>query len=247
MTLKKGDKAPDFTLFNTEKNPVSLADYKGKNLIVHFFPLAFTGVCTKQLCTVRDAISMYKNDKADVIAISKKDPNGLSYGTSGAGGTPHIAGELLKQKTGANLLHIPYKGGGQALTDLLGGNIPLVYTAVAGANQYVKSGRVKAIAVSSAKRSPSLPDVPTFIEGGVKDFEINSWVGLLAPAKTPKPIIAKLNQALNEILNSPEGRDKLLAMGIVPAPGTPEKFAEQIKGDLIRIAPIVKAAQIKPE
>ena len=184
---------------------------------------------------------------ADVIAISKKDPNGLSYGTSGAGGTPHIAGELLKQKTGANLLHIPYKGGGQALTDLLGGNIPLVYTAVAGANLYVKSGRVKAIAVSSAKRSPSLPDVPTFIEGGVKDFEINSWVGLLAPAKTPKPLIAKLNQALNEILNSPEGRDKLLAMGIVPAPGTPEKFAEQIKGDLIRIAPIVKAAQIKPE
>jgi len=184
---------------------------------------------------------------ADVIAISKKDSNGLSYGTSGAGGTPHIAGELLKQKTGANLLHIPYKGGGQALTDLLGGNIPLVYTAVAGANQYVKSGRVKAIAVSSAKRSPSLPDVPTFIEGGVKDFEINSWVGLLAPSKTPKPVIAKLNQALNEILNSPEGRDKLLAMGIVPAPGTPEKFSEQIKGDLIRIAPIVKAAQIKPE
>jgi len=184
---------------------------------------------------------------ADVITISKKDPNGLSYGTSGAGGTPHIAGELLKQKTGANLLHIPYKGGGQALTDLLGGNIPLVYTAVAGANQYVKSGRVKAIAVSSAKRSPSLPDVPTFIEGGIKDFEINSWVGLLAPAKTPKPIVAKLNQALNEILNSPEGRDRLLAMGIVPAPGTPEKFAEQIKGDLIRIAPIVKAAQIKPE
>jgi len=184
---------------------------------------------------------------ADVITISKKDPNGLSYGTSGAGGTPHIAGELLKQKTGANLLHIPYKGGCQALTDLLGGNIPLVYTAVAGANQYVKSGRVKAIAVSSAKRSPSLPDVPTFIEGGIKDFEINSWVGLLAPAKTPKPIVAKLNQALNEILNSPEGRDRLLAMGIVPAPGTPEKFAEQIKGDLIRIAPIVKAAQIKPE
>ena len=184
---------------------------------------------------------------ADVIAISKKDPNGLSYGTSGAGGTPHIAGELLKQKTGANLVHVPYKGGGQALTDLLGGNIPLVYTAVAGANQYVKSGRVKAIAVSSAKRSPSLPDVPTFIESGVKDFELDSWVGLLAPAKTPKPIIAKLNKALNEILNSPEGKEKLLVLGIVPAPGTPEKFAEQIKGDLIRIGPIVKSAQIKAE
>jgi hypothetical protein len=184
---------------------------------------------------------------ADLIAISKKDPNGLSYGTSGAGGTPHIAGELLKQKTGANLVHVPYKGGGQALLDLLGGNIPLVYTAVAGANPYVSSGRIKAIAVSSAKRSPSMPDVPTFIESGVKDFVIDDWVGLLAPAKTPKPIIAKLNQALNEILNSPEGKAKLLSMGIFASPGTPEKFGEQIKGDLIRFAPIVKAAQIKTE
>jgi len=184
---------------------------------------------------------------ADVIAISKKDPNGLSYGTSGSGGTPHIAGELLKQKTGANLVHVPYKGGGQALLDLLGGNIPLVYTAVAGANQYVATGRIRAIAVSSAKRSPSMPDVPTFIESGVKDFVIDDWVGLLAPAKTPKPIIAKLNQALNEILNSPEGKAKLLAMGIFPAPGTPEKFGEQIKGDLIRFAPIVKTALIKAD
>ena len=184
---------------------------------------------------------------AEVIAISKKDPNGLSYGTSGSGGTPHIAGELLRQKTGANLVHVPYKGGGQALIDLLGGNIPLVYTAVAGANQYVKSGRVKAIAVSSAKRSPSLPDVPTFIESGVKDFEIDDWVGLLAPAKTPKPIVMKLNQALNEILNSPEGKAKLLGMGITPTPGTPEKFGEQIKADLLRFSPIVKGMQIKSE
>ena len=184
---------------------------------------------------------------SDVITISKKDSNGLSYGTSGAGGTPHIAGELFKQKTGANLVHVPYKGGGQALLDLLGGNIPLVYTAVAGANQYVATGRIKAIAVSSAKRSPSMPDVPTFIESGVKDFVIDDWVGLLAPAKTPKPIIAKLNQALNEILNSPEGKAKLLSMGIFPSPGTPEKFGEQIKGDLVRFSPIVKAAQIKSE
>jgi tripartite-type tricarboxylate transporter receptor subunit TctC len=184
---------------------------------------------------------------ADVIAISKRDPNGLSYGTSGSGGTPHIAGELLKQRTGANLVHVPYKGGGQALLDLLGGNIPLVYTAVAGANQYVSSGRIKAIAVSSSKRSPSMPDVPTFIEGGVKDFVIDDWVGLLAPAKTPKPIIDKLNQALNEILNSSEGKARLFVMGITPSPGTPEKFGEQIKADLVRFSPIVKTALSKPE
>lgn len=92
-----------------------------------------------------------------------------------------------------------------------------------------------------------MPDVPTFTESGIKEFEIDDWVGLLAPAKTPKPILIKLNQALNEILNSPEGKTRLLAMGITPSPGTPEKFGEQIKGDLIRFAPIVKSMQIKSE
>jgi tripartite-type tricarboxylate transporter receptor subunit TctC len=183
----------------------------------------------------------------DMIAISKKDPQGLSYGTSGAGSSPHIAGELLKQKTGANLVHIPYKGGGQAMTDLLGGNIPLVYTAVAGANQHIKSGRLTPLAVSSFQRSSSLPDVPTFMESGIKDFELSSWVGLLAPAKTPRPVIMRLNQALNEILASTEGKERLNAMGITATVGSPEKFSEQIKFDLTRFAAIVKNANIKAE
>ncbi len=183
----------------------------------------------------------------DMIAISKKDPQGLSYGTSGAGSSPHIAGELLKQKTGANLVHIPYKGGGQAMTDLLGGNIPLVYTAVAGANQHIKSGRLTPLAVSSFQRSSSLPDVPTFIESGIKDFELSSWVGLLAPTKTPRPVILRLNQALNEILGSTEGKERLHAMGITATVGSPEKFAEQIKFDLTRFGAIVKNANIKAE
>ena len=181
----------------------------------------------------------------DVIQLSKKDPNGLSYGTSGTGGTPHIAGELLKQKTGANLIHVPYKGGGQALIDVLGGSIPLVYTAVAGAAQYVNTNRLTAIAVSSKTRAPSLPNVPTFIESGIPNFEVSSWVGLLAPAGTPKPIIQKLNLALNEILSSKEGRDRLEEMGIVATPDTPEHFEEQIKVDLAKYRSVVKAAQIK--
>jgi tripartite-type tricarboxylate transporter receptor subunit TctC len=183
----------------------------------------------------------------DMIAISKKDPQGLSYGTSGAGSSPHIAGELLKQKTGANLVHIPYKGGGQAMTDLLGGNIPLVYTAVAGANQHIKSGRLTPLAVSRFQSSSSLPDVPTFIESGIKDFELSSWVGLLAPTKTPRPVILRLNQALNEILGSTEGKERLNAMGITATVGSPEKFAEQIKFDLTRFGAIVKNANIKAE
>ncbi|MDB5964388.1 MAG: Tripartite tricarboxylate transporter family receptor, partial [Polaromonas sp.] len=183
----------------------------------------------------------------DVIALSKTQPGGLSYGTSGTGGTPHIAGELLKLRTGANLVHVPYKGGGQALTDVIGGQIPLVYTAIASANGQIKAGKVRAIAVSSAQRSSSLPDVPTFIESGVPDFVINSWVGLLAPAKTSKAIIEKLNTELNAVLNDPEVREKLNVMGIAATPGAPEKFTEEMKRDLARYGPVVKAAGIKVE
>jgi tripartite-type tricarboxylate transporter receptor subunit TctC len=183
----------------------------------------------------------------DVIALSKTQPGGLSYGTSGTGGTPHIAGELLKQRTGANLTHIPYKGGGQAMTDVLGGNIPLVYTAIAGAIPHVKSGKLHPVAVSSAKRASSLPDVPTFIENGISDFESNSWVALLAPAKTPKAIVDKLNGELNAVLNDPEVRERLNGMGISATPGTPDKFGEDMKRDLARYGTVVKAANIRAE
>lgn len=183
----------------------------------------------------------------DVIALSKSQPGGLSYGTSGTGGTPHIAGELLKQRTGANLVHVPYKGGGQAMTDVLGGTIPLVYTAIAGAIQHVKSGKLNAVAVSSAQRASSLPDVPTFIESGVPDFEINSWVGILAPAKTPKAIVTRLNTELNLVLADPEVRERLNALGIGATPGTPEKFGDELRRDLARYGPVVRAAGIKAE
>ena len=183
----------------------------------------------------------------EVIALSKTQTGGLSYGTSGTGGTPHIAGELLKQRTGANLTHIPYKGGGQALTDVLGGNIPLVYTAIAGAIPHVKSGKLHPVAVSSARRATSLPEVPTFIENGLSDFEINSWVALLAPARTPKAILDKLNSELNAVLNDPEVRERLNGMGIAATPGTPEKLGEEMKRDLARYGQVVKAANIKAE
>ena len=183
----------------------------------------------------------------ELIAHSKKDPKGVSYGTSGVGGTPHIAGELLKQKTGANLQHIPYKGGGPAMTDALGGNIPLVFTAVAGAMQHVKAGRLVPIAVSSAKRSPALPDVPTFIEAGVADFQADSWVAILAPAKTPRAVIEKLNRELNAVLSDPAIVQKLGTLGIVATPGSPEMLAEQIRVDLDKYGKVVKSAGIKAE
>jgi tripartite-type tricarboxylate transporter receptor subunit TctC len=183
----------------------------------------------------------------EVIALSKTQSGGLSYGTSGTGGTPHIAGELLKQRTGANLTHIPYKGGGQAMTDLLGGTIPLVYTAVAGAVSHVKAGKLHAVAVSSAQRAPSLPEVPTFIEAGVADFDINSWVGVLAPAKTPRAIVDRLNSELNAVLNDPVVRERLVTLGITASPGGPERFGRDMARDLSRYAGVVKSANIKAE
>jgi len=183
----------------------------------------------------------------DVLDLSKKQNGGLSYGTSGTGGTPHIAGELLKMRTGANLVHVPYKGGGQAMTDVMGGNIPLVYTAIAGAVQHVKGGKLHPVAVSSAQRSRALPDVPTFIEAGVGDFDVSSWVGLLAPAKTPRSIIERLNSELNAVLADPEVRERLNNLGIAATPGTPERFGDDIRRDLGRYGPVVKAAGIKAE
>jgi tripartite-type tricarboxylate transporter receptor subunit TctC len=183
----------------------------------------------------------------EVIELSKSQASGLSYGTSGTGGTPHIAGELLKQKTGANLTHIPYKGGGQAMTDVLGGNIPLVYTAVAGASPHVKSGRLHAIAVSSAKRTSSLPEVPTFMESGISDFDISSWVGLLAPARLPRPIADRLHTELQAVLNDAEVREKLAGMGITATPGSATQFADQIRTDLSRYESVVKSAGIRLE
>jgi tripartite-type tricarboxylate transporter receptor subunit TctC len=183
----------------------------------------------------------------EVVALSKATSGGLSYGTSGIGGTPHIAGELLNQRTGAQFQHVPYKGGGQAITDAIGGAIPLVYTAVAGAQAHVKSGRLKAIAVSSATRSGSLPDVPTFIESGVPDFVSSSWVGILAPARTPAAIVRRLNAELNAVLADPAIRERLAVLGIEPSPGTADQFLEDMRRDLAKYGPVVRAAGIKVE
>ncbi|HET7731335.1 MAG TPA: tripartite tricarboxylate transporter substrate-binding protein, partial [Usitatibacter sp.] len=183
----------------------------------------------------------------ELVAESKKNPNGLSYGTSGVGGTPHIAGELLKIRTGANLTHVPYKGGGQAMTDALGGNIPLVYTAVAGASSHLKAGRLVPIAVSSARRVPSLPDVPTFMESGVPDFESSSWVAILAPPKTPRSVVDRLNRELNAVLADPAIVERLATLGIVATPGSAQQLADQIRADLGKYGQVVKQAGIKAD
>ena len=188
--------------------------------------------------------SVPANNLKEVIELSKKTSGGLSYGTSGPGSTPHIMGESLNVRTGSNLVHIAYKGGGPAMIDLQGGNIPLVITAVAGALPHIQAGRIKGIGVSSAQRASSLPNLPTFIEQGQKDFILNSWVGILAPQKTPVPIIDKLNATLNEVLRDAEVVDRLQKLGVTPMPGTPAQFGAAIKTDLDQFGKVVKAAKI---
>ncbi|HWM42178.1 MAG TPA: tripartite tricarboxylate transporter substrate binding protein [Burkholderiales bacterium] len=181
----------------------------------------------------------------ELIEKSKSKP--FAYGTSGTGGTPHLAGELLKQRTGARLEHVPYKGGGPAVIDVLGGQIPLVFTAIASAQQYVRTGRLAAIGVPSAKRSAALPDVPTFQESGLAGFDVNSWVGIFAPAKTPPAVIARLHKELSAVLQAPFVRERYATLGIEPVGNTPEEFAAQVRADLARWEKVVKEANVKLE
>jgi len=183
---------------------------------------------------------------AELIAYSKSLPGGLSYGSSGTGGTPHIAAEMLRVKTGANFLHVPYKGGGQALADVVGGQLPMLYTAVAGALPFIERGQVRAIAISNAQRLASLPDVPTVAET-VPGFEVVSWIGILAPAKTPKAIVERIQRELHAVVNEPAVKERLAKLGISAVGNTPAEFTQQIQADLKKYAEVVKAAGIKIE
>jgi len=187
------------------------------------------------------------NTLQELVAYSKTQPNGISYGSAGIGSTPHLAGELLRVRTGANLVHIPYKGGGQAMADVVGGALPLLYTAVAGAYPYVRSQQVKAIAVSSQARLVSLPDVPTVVESGVPDFVINSWTGILAPAGTPDGIVTRLQRDIHAVVQSPEIKARLASLGITASGNTPREFRDQIASDLAKYAKIVQSANIQAD
>jgi tripartite-type tricarboxylate transporter receptor subunit TctC len=192
--------------------------------------------------------SLPPKNLAGFISFAKKSKSAtFPYGTSGTGGTPHLAGELLKQRTGVALEHIPYKGGGQAIIDVLGGQIPLVFTAIATAQQYVKAGRLVGLGVPGARRSAALPDVPTFIESGQAGFDVTSWVSILAPAKTPRPVIEKLHRDIAAVLQTPIVRERYGALGIEPVGSTPEQFTDQIRADLARWEKVVKAANIRLE
>jgi tripartite-type tricarboxylate transporter receptor subunit TctC len=184
---------------------------------------------------------------SDIVALAKSKPEGLQFSSSGPGTTPHLAGELLALRAGIKVSHIPYKGGGQAVTDAVAGHFPIFFTVVPTVASYIKQGRLNAIAVASDKRSPAWPDIPTIAELGVPDFNVSSWYGILAPAKTPKAIIDRLQKDIAAVLAIPEVRDRYLNNAFDPIASTPEAFAAQIKADYARWGQVVKDANLKQQ
>lgn len=190
--------------------------------------------------------SVKANTLGELIA-QKATLGSISYGTSGTGSPNHVGGEMVKQLTGLDLVHVPYKGGGQAILDAIAGQIPLVYTAIATAQQHVRAGKLKGLGVSSKTRSAALPEVPTFIEAGLKDFVVDSWIGILAPANTPRAIVDRLRTEILAVTALPEVRERFAAIGVVRSEATPEAFGAQLKAELERWGPIVRQAGIKAE
>jgi tripartite-type tricarboxylate transporter receptor subunit TctC len=183
----------------------------------------------------------------ELIAYAKANPGKLNYASVGIGSPAHIAGELLKLKTGIDMVHVPYKGGGPAVTDTIGGQVQLAFVSLPAALQHVKSGRLRAIAVTSAKRSASAPEVPTIAESGVPDYAVESWYGALAPAKTSPATVARLNAAFRKVLDDAQVKERLFAQGAEAAPSTPAEFDRVIKDELAKWELVIKTARIKPE
>ncbi len=183
----------------------------------------------------------------ELIALVKAKPNSLNYGSSGTGGLSHLSGALLCSMTGITMTHIPYKGGSPALTDLVGGQIQLLFSTILQAQSQLKGGRVRALAVTTAKRSAGAPDLPTMHEAGVTGYEVAGWYGMVAPLKTPAAIVARLNTETVKALRGPDIKDKLAADGSEPVGSTSEAFGLHIKTEVAKWNKLVKEASIRAE
>ena len=191
--------------------------------------------------------SVRANSVAELTALAKSNPGKLNYGSSGNGGAPHLAGELYKSTAGMDIVHVPYKGLSPAITDLLGGQLQILFADVGLVAPHLKAGKLKGIAVTGRTRSSVLPELPTMIEAGVSNYQAGTWYGILAPAGTPPAVVARINAELQKIVASPEIETQFAAQGIEPAGGTPEQFAALIRDDSAKWGKLIKAANIKSE
>jgi tripartite-type tricarboxylate transporter receptor subunit TctC len=168
----------------------------------------------------------------ELIALAKAKPGTLNYGSSGIGGTGHLAGVLFDELAGTKMTHVPYKGGGPAMIELVGGQVQLVFATPPTAVPQIKSGKIRGLAVTTLKRSSVMPDLPTISESGLKGYDANNWYGVVVPVKTPKPIVTRLNTEIVKALNAPDLKELFFTQGLDPAPSTPEQFGAYIKSEL---------------
>ena len=191
--------------------------------------------------------SLKPNNVQELVAHAKANPDKVTYASSGQGGSPHLTAEIFQLATGTRMLHVPYKGGGPAMTDLMAGHVDLLFASVLESSGHIKAGKLKGLAVTHAKRSPALPEVPTLAEAGVPNAESGSWIALLAPAGTPAAIIGKVNADIREVVAAPEVREKLIAQGAVPQASTPAELQKLIAADLARYGRIIREKGLKAE
>ncbi len=183
----------------------------------------------------------------ELIALAKAKPGELNYSSSGAGGLPHLAGELFKSMAGVNVLHISYKGSVPSFTDLLGGRISYSIDNLPLALPYIKSGRLRALAVVGPRRQPMLPDVPTMVEAGIPGYELTNWFGLMLPAGTPRDVVQRINADIAKVLKMPDVRERLLGMAAEPVGSTPEQFSVFLKSETEKWAKVIKDGAITAE
>ncbi len=181
----------------------------------------------------------------ELISLAKAKPDTLSFGSGGNGTSPHLSGELFKLTTAIRMIHVPYKGTGPAVTDLLGGHVQIMFVGPLAVEQHVKSGRLRALAVASARRSSLLPDVPTMAEAGVSDFETGTWLGILAPARTPQPVIDRIHGAIVKTLQMPELKARLHAQGVDIIAKPPQQFADYLKSEVAKWAKVLRDAKLQ--
>jgi tripartite-type tricarboxylate transporter receptor subunit TctC len=181
---------------------------------------------------------------AELVRLAKAEPGRLTFASSGAGSSTHLSAELFKSMAGVDILHVPYKGSSQAITDVIAGQVTMLFDNAPSSMPFIEQGRLRALAVTSTKRMPNLPDVPTIDEAGVKGYESLSWSGIVAPAGTPRRIIDRLNAAIDKILRDPDVRQRFASLGVEPVGGPPEAFSRHIRAEAEKWGRVVKTANI---
>ena len=218
---------------------VNPALYKKLNFdpVKDFIPVSLV-VSSPQLLAVHPSVAA--KSVRDLSSLAKAKPGQLNYASAGVGTSPHLTFELFKSMAGIEATHVPYKGTGPAITELIGGQVQMMITGVVALMPHVKSGKLRGLAVTSAKRVAALPDLPTVAESGVPKFDVSSWFGVFLPSGTPKPIVTKMNQEIRKIVEIPDVRQKLISLGADPETNTPEEFSAYVKSEMAKWGKVVR-------